>query len=164
MADALHPLVSSSLEEYSLALLLQYPELKGRGQELSPEYFENSENREIFVAWQRTDDLSSLKKELDITIHEHLERLLAKSIINTQIEQKYNFCTLRLQEEFYKSLERKRQAIFALEVETKGTGADVARLKEEGIEPSVQLGEVFAQQGQRRSGIKGVRNELGKQK
>ncbi len=164
VADALHPLMSSSLEEYSLALLLQHPELKGSGQELSPGYFENSENREIFVAWQKTDDLSSLKKELDIAIHEHLERLLAKSIINTQIEQKYNFCTLRLQEEFYKSLERKRQAIFALEVETKGTGADVARLKEEGIEPSVQLGEVFAQQGQRRSGIKGVRNELGKQK
>ncbi len=164
VADALHPLVSSSLEEYSLALLLQHPELKGSGQELSPEYFENSENREIFVAWQKTDDLSSLRKELDITIHEHLERLLTKSLLDTHLEQRYNDCVLNLRKRYLQGSEAKRAEVLALEVETKGTGADVARLKEEGIEPSVQLGEVFAQQGQRRSGIKGVRNELGKQK
>ncbi|MBI4188684.1 MAG: DNA primase, partial [Chloroflexi bacterium] len=55
MKRALQPLRSSPLEEYCLALLLRHPELKDR-QELLPEYFENSENREIFVACQQTDD------------------------------------------------------------------------------------------------------------
>ena len=38
-----------------------------------------------------------------------------------------------------------------MEAETKGSGADLAKLKEEGIEPSIQLREVFAQRRQKRS-------------
>ena len=154
VAQALHPVTYSPIEEYCLALLLQHPELKAHCQDLSPEYFENSENREIFFAWQKANDLPSLKEELDITVHEHLERLINKSLLNAHIEQRYNDCVLRLREEHFKSSERKREAIFALEAETKGSGADVAKLKEEGIEPSIQLGEVFAQKRQSQSGAK----------
>ena len=144
-------IVSSPLEEYCLALLLQHPELKHSSQELSPEYFENSENREIFIAWQKTDDLSSLKEGLDITIHEHLDYLATKSLLNTQIEQKYDNCVLRLREKYLRSLETKRAEILALEAESGGTAAELAKLEEQGIEVSVQLGEVFVQRHQKRS-------------
>ncbi|MFC1916986.1 DNA primase, partial [Chloroflexota bacterium] len=70
VSRALQPLLSSPLEEYCLALLLQHPELKDRGEELSPEYFENSENREIFIAWQQANDMSSLGDKLDPTSQE----------------------------------------------------------------------------------------------
>ena len=151
VTHALHPLVSSPLEEYCLALLLQHPELKDMSKDLSPEYFENSENREIFIAWQKTNDFPLLKEELDITIHEHLERLITEHLLNTQIEQKYNNCVLRLREKFLRSLETKRAEVLALEAESGGTVAELAKLEEQGIEVSVQLREVFAQRRRKRS-------------
>jgi len=138
---ALRPLLSSPLEEYCLALLLQHPELKGESEGLSPEYFENSENREIFVAWQKANDLSSLKKGLDITIHEHLDSLVTRSLTTNQIERKYADCVLRLRGKFLRSLESKRAEVLALEAESGGVGADLAKLEEQGIEVSVQLGD-----------------------
>ncbi len=141
----LHPLLSSPVEEYCLALLLQYPELKGRNAGLSPEYFENSENREIFAVWQQADKLSSLKDELDSAIWEHLDSLVTRSLTANQIEQKYANCVLRLQEIHLKSLEVKRGEVLALEAESGGTAAELAKLEEQGIEVSVQLGELFTQ-------------------
>jgi len=145
VARALHPLLSSPVEEYCLALLLQHPELKGRDEGLSPEYFENSENREIFTVWQQANDLSSLKDGLDSAIWEHLDSLITRSLPANQIEQKYASCVLRLREKLLRSLEAKRAEVLALEAESGGTAAELAKLEEQGIEVSVQLGEVFTQ-------------------
>jgi len=156
-------LVSSPIEEYCLALLLQHPELKAQSEGLSAEYFENSENREIFVAWQQANDPSSLKDKLDSAIWEHLDSLIRKSLPANRIEQKYASCVLRLREKFLRSLETKRGAMLALEAEAGGTAAELAKLKEQGIEVSTQLGEVFTQKRRMSSGAKEVRNELRKQ-
>ncbi len=142
-------LLSSPLEDYCLALLLQHPELKDKGEELLPEYFENSENREIFIAWQQTNDLTAAKDMLDTAIHEHFDSLITKSLPANQIEPKYTDCLLRLREKHLRSLEAMRAEIFAVAVESGGAGADLARLKEEGIEPSIQLGKVFTQKHRR---------------
>ncbi len=56
------PLTSSSREEYCLALLLQYPELREYQSDISLEYFSHSENREIFNIWQETADISVVKR------------------------------------------------------------------------------------------------------
>ena len=133
-------------------MLLQHHELKSRSEGLLPEYFENSENREIFIAWQQTDDLSSLKDKLDTAVWEHLDSLTNKNILATQIEERYNKYVLRLREEYLRGLERKREAVFTLEAESGGTGADLAKLEEEGIETAVQLREVFTQKARRGQG------------
>ncbi len=145
VTQALHPLLSSPVEEYCLALLLQHPELKGRNEGLSPEYFENSENREIFTAWQQANAPSSLKDGLDSAIWEHLDSLITRSLPANQIEQKYANCVLRLREKFLRGLEVKRAEVLALEAESGGTAAELAKLEEQGIEVSVQLGEIFTQ-------------------
>jgi len=145
ITQARRPLLSSPVEEYCLALLLQHPELKGRNEGLSPEYFENSENREIFTAWQQANAPSSLKDGLDSAIWEHLDSLITRSLPANQIEQKYANCVLRLREKFLRALEVKRAEVFALEAESGGTAAELAKLEEQGIEVSVQLGEVFTQ-------------------
>jgi DNA primase len=163
VAHALQPLLSSPVEEYCLTLMLQHPELKNSSQGLLAEYFENTENREIFTAWQRVGDLPSLKAELDTTIWEHLDSLTTRNLPPTsQTERQYSFtdCILRLREKFLRNLEIKKEAVLALEAESGGTAAELAKLQEQGIEVSIQLGEVFAQKGQRRSGAKEVRNEL----
>ncbi len=156
--QASRPLLSSPIEEYCLALLLQHPELKAQCQGLLPEYFKDSENREIFIAWQKTKSLISLKKKLDTAIHEHLDSLINKSLPATQIEQRCADYTLRLRENYLRSLQSKISDILALEAESGGTAAELAKLEEEGIEVSVQLGEVFTQRVKGLS-IGGMRNE-----
>ncbi|MCK5433794.1 MAG: toprim domain-containing protein, partial [Dehalococcoidales bacterium] len=155
--------LSSPVEEYCLTLMLQHPELKDSCQGLLAEYFENTENREIFTAWQQVGDLPSLKAELDTTIWEHLDSLITRNLPPaSQTERQYSFtdCILRLREKFLRNLEEKQAEVLALEAESGGNAAELAKLQEQGIEVSIQLGEVFAQKGQRRSGAKEVRNEL----
>jgi DNA primase len=152
-----HPLLSSPVEEYCLALLLQHPELKGSAQGLSAEYFENSENREIFIAWQQSDKIELVRERLEPEIHEHLESLLTREILGDKIEQKYAECALRLREKFLRSLTMKIQSVLALEAESGGGAAELAKLKEQGIEANTQLAEVLAQRNQMRLGQRGVR-------
>jgi DNA primase len=71
-------LVSSRLEEHCLALLLQYPELRPLTRELSSEHFECTENREVFVHWQRSSEGSNLGSQLDSSLIEHLHYLVGK--------------------------------------------------------------------------------------
>ncbi len=140
-----HAVQLPSIEEQCLALLLKHPELRDRDAGILPEYFENSENREIFIAWQKADDLSSLKENLDTTLLEYLENLVNRDILATQLEERYNKYALRLREEYLRGLERKRAVALILEAEVGGTAAELAKLEEQGIEPSRQLREIFNQ-------------------
>ncbi len=161
-SQALHPMMSRPIEEYCLALLLQYPELKRYQPQPSPEYFENSENREIFTSWHQASDLPALKASLDPALREYLDYLLdylkKKEVPTNQIERRYADCVLNLRKKYLQSLEVRRAEIFALEVELGGAGADLTKLKAEGIEPSTQLLEVFRQT---RRKAKEPRNETG---
>jgi len=145
-------LFTHPIEEQCLALLLQHPELKNMEVELLPEYFENSENREIFIAWQKTGDSASLRENVDAALREHFDNLAGKSILATRIEERYNDYVLSLKREYNRSLERKKEAILALEAEMGGTPAELAKLEEQGIEPSQRLREVFAQKARRGRG------------
>jgi DNA primase len=151
-------MLSSPIEEYCLALLLQYPELKRYEPKPSPEHFENSENREIFASWQQASDLSALKSSLDPALGEHLDYLLdylkKKEVPTNQIEQRYADCVLNLRKKYLQNLEVRRAETLALEVELKGAGADIARLEEEGIDTAIQLKEVFSQKRGKHQGAK----------
>jgi len=142
--------VSSPLEEACLILLLEHPGLKDREERLLPEYFESSENREIFTAWQQAGNPSSLKDKLDTSIHEHFDFLTNKSLPSANIEQRYAEYARRLRERFFKNLEAKRAEVFSLEVELRGAGADLVKLEEEGIEPAMQLREIYSLRKQKR--------------
>ena len=78
----------------------------------------------------------------------------------TERQHSFTDCTLRLREKFLRDLESKQAEALASEAKAGGTAAELAKLKEQGIEIGIQLGEVFAQKGQWRSGAKEVRNEL----
>jgi DNA primase len=151
------PLLSSPKEEYCLELLLKRPELKNSAQELLPEYFENSENREIFIAWRQSDKIESVKEKLGPEIHEHLESLLTRQLLSDKIEQKYAECALDLREKYYRSLIRKTGEVLALEAESGGGAAELAKLKELDITANTQLAEVLAQKNRIKLGQRGVR-------
>ncbi len=138
------PLIRSSrLEEYCITLLLQHPELKKVNKYPASEYFTNSENREILLALQRFNDLSTLKENTDTAIHEHLDSLIKWELPPNNIEQKYDDCILRLEREFWKNMEKGKEEMLASEREEKGPGADLIKLEEEGIEPSLRMKETY---------------------
>ena len=147
---------SSPLEQYCLALLLQYPELKSESVELSPDHFENTENRELFAKWRQSDDLASFRDSLDSALQEHLDNLMAKvfpSIIreNESVRREtINDCVIRLQERRLRTLEAHQQELLAIEAEIGGTAAQLAKLEEQGLEITKQLQQVFIKQNHRR--------------
>lgn len=103
---AARPLTSISREEYLLALLLQYNELKIEMEGLSPEYFESTENREIYNVWRETGDVVLLKERLDPAIQEHLEIIINKKLpgAGNNIEQRCLDCACELKKTYLKNL------------------------------------------------------------
>ena len=145
ITQATRPLVSTSREEYLLALLLQHPELKNKLEDLSPEYFESSENREIFNTWQEVADVSSLKEKLDPAIHERLNVIMNRKLPETRnnVEQKLTDSIMRLKEKYLKNMAARK-------AESGEADTDPARLEED-VQISVQLKELEARRGKKRT-------------
>ncbi len=109
----MNTLLASPLEEYTLALLLRHAGLAEAGRALPPEYFENSENRAVFLAWLECTDARALRERLDESMSELLDGLLAREIVAAKIEAKYADCVLRLRQAHLRKLKQKRQAFQA---------------------------------------------------
>jgi len=135
---------SSPREEYCLALLLQNPELKKLDEGLVPDYFQNVVNREIYCACLETDDTIALKERLEPSVREKLDTITTKHTPADRIAAKYAECVLALRKAFLVNQESMKAEVFAMEAETGGTGAALTRLKEEGMETTIQLKNVFA--------------------
>ncbi|HEY95810.1 MAG TPA: DNA primase [Dehalococcoidia bacterium] len=99
------------IEEQFLALLLKHPEFKEKSAGVPAEYFENSENREIFVAWQQSADEDALREKLDEILRDYLDTLSSKNILATKVNERYNEYVLRLKEDHLRSLARKGETI-----------------------------------------------------
>ena len=106
VGGTLRPLSSSSREEYCLAMLLQYPELREYQQDVSIEYFKNSENREILNILQAEKDITSLKERLDPALHEHLNAIISKSLpaASNNIDVRFTDCVTELKRTYLRSL------------------------------------------------------------
>jgi DNA primase len=144
--------VSSPIEERCLALLLQYRELRPLAQELSPEHFEYTENREVFVKWQHSSDIPDLENGLDTSLLEHLYYLVNKdfppAIRESERTRQRDLaqCILRLQEKSSRKLETEKEATLEIEREKGGISAELSKLEEQGIDSGQQLQEVFVKE------------------
>ena len=93
-------------------------------------------------------DWEALKERLDPFTRERVDEIEARQFSANRIHEKYADCVLMLRKDYLQSREAIRKEIFALEAEAGGSGADLARLQQEGIEPSQKLKEVFSQRAQ----------------
>jgi DNA primase len=148
-------LVSSPIEEYCLALLLQYPELRPLAGELSPEHFESTENREVFVKWKQSSDISDIESQLDTSLLEHLYYLVNKNFPPAiqESEQARHFdladSILRLKEELSRKLETEKEAMLEIEREKGGISSELSKLEEQGIKSGQQLQDIFVKKGKK---------------
>jgi len=151
-------LVSSRIEEDCLALLLQYPELRPSARELSPEHFESTENREIFVTWQHSSNISDIESKLDTSLLEHLYYLVDKDYKNFPPDIRKNEqtrhrnlddCIHRLKEKLFRRLETEKEATLEIEREKGGVSSELSKLEELGINPGQQLQDVFVKKAKK---------------
>jgi len=148
-SDLVRQSVSSPIEERCLALLIQYPELRHSAQELSPEHFEFTENREVFVKWHHSSDIPNLETKLDTSLLEHLNYLVNKNLPpNIQKSERTRHrdlaqCILRLQEKLSRKLEAEKEAMLEIERERGGISSELAKLEEQGLDSGLKLQEVF---------------------
>ncbi|MFC1917364.1 DNA primase [Chloroflexota bacterium] len=126
-------------EEYLLALLLQHPELKQNKEKPNPEYFQDSTNREIFLAWQQSDSTATLKEKLEPILQEYIDKLSGIKFQLENIETRYLDSLMRLRQEHY----RNQAAVKEEMLRSAGTGADLALLEELGIENDKNLLEIY---------------------
>jgi DNA primase len=143
-AGTARPLVPNVREEYFLCLLLQHPELKNPGEDLSI-YIGNSENREIFRAWQNCADIVSLKEHTDPAIHDHIDAILNKVMpgARNNIEGRFNDCVVELRKTYLRNLAARR-------AESGETGVDTTRLEED-VAISNQLRELDSRKSKQRN-------------
>ena len=150
-----HHLVSSPIEEYCLALLLQYSELRPLAGELSLEHFEFTENREVFVKWQHSSDISDLESKLDSSLLEHLYYLVNKifppTLQGNERMRRFDLanCILRLQEKLSRKLETEKETMLEIEREKGGISSELSKLEEQGLNSGQQLQEVFVKKGKK---------------
>ncbi len=137
---------SDPLAEYCLFLLTSHPELRGHASGLSADFFAgHSENRELFLAWQQSDDLESMRQGLDVALLEHLEAILAKPVpplCGQELEHAVVECVRRLRERWLREM-KTREKILLSESETEGSGADLEEIQQSAVKLNTELGEVF---------------------
>jgi DNA primase len=137
---------SNPVEEHCLALLLRYPELQGYCDKLSPDYFEQSENRES-LAWLQSGRADM--EELEMPLREHLERLQGQVIPPMNVreqEEVMKDCLLRLKERFLRNMKLK-ESFLIQEASAVGDVEEVTRLQEQGVELCTSLHKVFLERG-----------------
>jgi len=143
-------LLPSRLEEDYLTLLLHHPECKANTENILPEYFLNSENRVVYIAWNKVDDLAKLRDTLAPALQEHLDVIAGRELPSDRIEERDADYRHRLEKRHYKKLAGDIGEILAVEVTERGSGADVEKLKEIGIEYSLHLKELYDREAQGR--------------
>jgi DNA primase len=152
---------SLAAEEYCLYLLLANPGLKGHAQGLTSEHFESTENREIYDAWQRAEDVDRLRLSLDDPLAEHLDFLLSTpfppGIPNDEETQQraLNECILRLQERQARHHQFMMETTLERERQEQGLEAELATLDEAVVESNEKLYQIFLKKDHRGQGKRG---------
>ena len=157
------PVSSHPLEEGCLAMLLQFPDLREQGLALSPEHFEGTENREIFIAWSNSADMESLRHSIDTSLHEHLDSLATKELPPASERERETALadyTRRLWEERLRRL-KVLEAVLISEAEGEGDKEAINAIQEQvetllqkALEPTIQLKEVFEKAKHERTGVR----------
>jgi DNA primase len=74
-------------EEFVIALLLRYPELRQEALDISEDLLWESENRQVFAAYKRHPELDGVETELPQELAAHFERLSSKKLPPFDLKQ-----------------------------------------------------------------------------
>jgi hypothetical protein len=129
--------------------------------ELTADYFERTENREIFLTWKKAidnEDFERIRQGLDVSLQEHLDNLISKVLppaSERETEDAFADCTRRLGEQHLRKL-KALEEILLLEAESSGDKnvikEQVEKLLQKALEPTAQLKDLFEKASRERKG------------
>ncbi len=134
------------LEDYTLALLLRYPDLRAGEGALDPDYFRRTENRELFTCMSSSTTMEDVRKRLDDTLHDHLDALIQLDLSPTEswpFEEAFGQAARRLEQRHFKELQ---VALLATENPTLPPDRDV---EESIVNLNADLRSSFVRKGKR---------------
>ena len=132
------------LEAYSLALLLRDPELKEFAEALQPEFFHESENREVYLKWAECSIIEELRELVDAPLREHLETLVDRdfpSMDQKERTEALSHCVRRLEERHLREMRTQIATSLSQALEE---GEDATQVTEELRKQDERLRELFA--------------------
>lgn len=74
-------------EEFLLALLMRYPELRPQGMEVPPELLWESENRQILEIWKVLGESEDVKDAVPMELEPHFERLINRRLPSYDVKE-----------------------------------------------------------------------------
>ncbi len=125
-------------EEFLLAILLRYSQIREDGLKVASELLWESENRQIFEIWRDSEGLDGLKAALPMELQPHLERLLNRRLPSYDTKEAaaalYD-CAVKLEARQAKADKRSSEALLSAIEETLGAAAltanDTSRSEDE---------------------------------
>ena len=118
------------LETFSLALLLRNPELKEFAETLQPEYFHESENREIYLKWVECSIIEELRELVDTPLREHLEILVDHDFPTMDQKERteaLSHCVRRLEERHLREVRTQIATSLSQALEEGGDATEVTQ-------------------------------------
>ena len=140
----------NSWEDYCLALLFQWNALRGYTDKLLPDYFERSENRELFLAWANNSNDNPLQEILDPNLKDHFRMLVAKEfppMTEDKAKKALDDCVRCLRERWLKNLKIKEETLLLSINDPAEIGQQLELF--EAVELNAKLGQVFQQKDRR---------------
>lgn len=92
-----------SLEEECLSLLFRYPDLRQEISGLSPDYFQDTANRELFLAWRESPEPGQFMARLEEWLREYAEQLSSRPLPPLSEQERrevLQHCIARLRENY----------------------------------------------------------------
>ena len=146
------------LAEYCLSLLIRSPKLQSYATELSADYFEHSESRELFLTWNETPDIDSMRQRLDAVLQEYLDMLLTKPLPPMSEEEEGKAlvdCAYRLKMRWLRELKVKEKALIS-DAQAEGIDSELEELQQSGIMLNTQLRDGFLHRRDRKNKGRGI--------
>ncbi|MBI4233676.1 MAG: DNA primase [Chloroflexi bacterium] len=140
------------LEEYTLALLLQHPELKSKATDLDQNCFQHAENRELFILWIRSSTIELLKQQLPDALSPQVETLCSTPLPPADSKTRQDAlsdCLRRLEERRLRELKAQEELVLS---QGKATAEEGPDLGEQALELNQRLRQIFHEGAHRSQG------------
>ncbi len=101
-------------EEFLLALLFRYPDIRAEALDIQDDLLWETENRQVLAAWKQVTELDDVKNALPVELVPYVERLTVRTLPSFDLKQAREAlldCRLRLER---RALEAEKQAMSSL--------------------------------------------------
>lgn len=140
-------IIGNPCENYCLSLLLCYPRLRDKSEQILPDYFSHTVNRELFLYLKKSSNSKTSLDDIEPALKEQLD-YLTKSDMPPMSDKEVNLafvdCVRHLREQHLRDLKLKEALLFS-DPEIIQNSSDMEVIEQKGLTHNTQLRDIFNQ-------------------